>query len=347
MRLLPCQVRGTCGRETAEPMTAYRSFYAVLAVAAVLAGCRSSGTAFNPPQGIFLAHGLVVTDVSNDAVLTFPLGGSGTTAVAPSATLSGAATQLDQPEGFFVDRAHAHLWVANYSSGSAGTVTEYALSAHGDTAPLASIGGTTTTIQGPGGIYVDGHGNVYVGDYEAGNVDVFDAGATGDVAPTRQITGISAPSGVWLDSSGDLWVGEAEAGELLEFAPNASGAATPKATITSTALSFTMGVFIDAHQNVWAVDCTGTGATPNVLEFAAGSTGSGVTPTVDISGSNTGLTCPNGVVVDSSGNIYVADYGAAAVYEFAAGANGNVAPIRTIPAGSTTTLAKPLGVIVY
>jgi sugar lactone lactonase YvrE len=76
-------------------------------------------------------------------------------------------------------------------------------------------------------------------------------------------------------------------------------------------------------------------------------TGSGVTATVDIVGSNTGLSCPNGVVVDSSGNIYVADYGAPAVYVFSAGANGNVAPTQTIPANGTTTLAKPIGIIVH
>lgn len=313
----------------------------VLVTLAVLAGCRSTGTAYNPPTGILSGHGIVVSDVVNNAILRFPLTGNGSN-TAPTSALSGASTQLDQPEGSFLDKAHGHIWVGNYTSGSNGTLTEYAMNASGNVAPIATLGGTTTTLEGPGGIYVDASGTIYVADYRSGTLDVFAAGATGDVAPIRQITGLDDPSGVWLDSSGNIWVGSPYSEEIFEFANNASGAATPLATITSSSLAEVMGVYIDKNENVWAANCNG-----GVVEFAHGVTGSGVTPTVDIAGSNTGFSCPNGVVVDSSGNIYVADYGAPAVYVFSAGANGNVAPTQTIPANATTTLAKPIGVIVY
>jgi sugar lactone lactonase YvrE len=323
-------------------------FCAIAALTAtVLVACRSTGTAFNPPGGIStLDHAIVVADVVNNAIDMYPLTANGSSA-APSAQITGTSTNLDQPEGVFVDKAHNALWVGNYTSGSNGTVTEYALSANGNATPLKTIGGATTTIEGPGGIYVDSSGTLYVADYEASTIDVFAASANGDVAPTRQITGVPEASGLWLDSSGDIWVGEAEDGTILEFANSANGAATPLATITSSALSAVMGVFIDSHQNVWAADCTALGSTPNVVEFAHGTTGTGLTPTVDIAGTNTGFDCPNGVVLDSSGNIYVGDYGSAAVDVFTSGANGNVAPVQTIPAGVTTTLAKPIGVVVY
>ncbi len=44
---------------------------------------------------------------------------------------------------------------------------------------------------------------------------------------------------------------------------------------------------------------------------------------------------PNGVGLDSSGNIYVADPAAEAVFEFAASASGDSTPIRTIASGVT------------
>ncbi|MGH7738236.1 MAG: hypothetical protein ACREMP_10300 [Candidatus Tyrphobacter sp.] len=325
-------------------MKELRFIVSILAAAAVLAACKSTGTAFNPPGGssIIFGHGILVSDVVNNQILTFPLDANGASAM-PSATLSGAATSLDQPEGIFVDRHDGTIWVGNYTSGTSGTITEYAFDARGNAAPMKTIGGPATTIAGPGGIYVDSSGTLYVADFQTGDIDVFAAGASGNVAPTRQITGLGVLSGLWLDASGNIWVGSPGQSAILEFANNTSGAATPIATIKSPDLGEVIGVYIDGHQNVWAANCD----TKNVVEFAAGSTGSSVTPTVDISGSNTGFTCPNGIVVDSSGKIYVGDYGAASVYVFAPGTNGNVAPTQTIPANATTTLGKPIGVIVY
>ena len=49
-------------------------------------------------------------------------------------------------------------------------------------------------------------------------------------------------------------------------------------------------------------------------------------PLVTISGSNTGLSYPEGIALDSSNNIYVADNSANSVFVYPAGSNGNVAP---------------------
>ena len=77
-----------------------------------------------------------------------------------------------------------------------------------------------------------------------------------------------------------------------------------------------------------------------LLAFAPGASGNAA-PEADITGSNTGLESPEGVAIDSSGNIWVADPAAEAVYEFAAGANGNVAPIDTLAGPSTGILGVP------
>jgi hypothetical protein len=73
---------------------------------------------------------------------------------------------------------------------------------------------------------------------------------------------------------------------------------------------------------------------PNVLVFAAGSSGN-ATPSRVIAGANTMISFPAGVAVDASGYIYVADANAAAVLVFAPGATGNVAPVQVISGSNT------------
>ncbi|HEX5275351.1 MAG TPA: hypothetical protein VFW34_08745 [Candidatus Rubrimentiphilum sp.] len=66
-------------------------------------------------------------------------------------------------------------------------------------------------------------------------------------------------------------------------------------------------------------------------------------PSLQITGSNTTLIGPTAVARDSSGNIYVADFDAAAIDVFAAGANGNVTPLHRI-SGSQTGISGLEGI---
>ncbi len=68
-------------------------------------------------------------------------------------------------------------------------------------------------------------------------------------------------------------------------------------------------------------------------------------PIAAIGGSNTGLSYPQGIAVDSKGKIYVADENTARVFVYAAGSTGNVAPIAII-GGGNTGLSYPEGVAV-
>jgi hypothetical protein len=330
--------------EEVSPMSTRRVFF-VLAVIALLAGCKSSGAAYNPPVSLAPYSNILVSEAGDNTVYTFPLSANGS--VAPTATLSGGTTQLNQPEGLFADRAHRTLWAGNYAGGSGGTVTEYSLNG-GSGAPIKSIGGATTTLHGPGGIYVDGSGKLYVGDFTNAAVDVFAAGANGDVAPARQIsgatTGLTRPTGLWLDSNGDMWVGNVTTGgttgSVLEFSPNATGDVAPIASLTLPARTYPYGIFVDSHQNVWIADPY-NGA---VLEYAAGTTAA---PARTI----TGVYEANGVFVDSSGKIYVTNYtnstNQTAVYVFAANASGAATPIQQIPVNATTQIGDVIGIVLY
>jgi hypothetical protein len=72
--------------------------------------------------------------------------------------------------------------------------------------------------------------------------------------------------------------------------------------------------------------------------FASGAAGRKLLGT--ITGAATQLSYPEGVVLDSSGNLFVANSSASTITEYAPGAGGNVAPIASI-AGSATGLDNP------
>ena len=87
-------------------------------------------------------------------------------------------------------------------------------------------------------------------------------------------------------------------------------------------------LILDASGNIY-VPNYGYVNDNSVTVYAAGATGN-VAPTQTISGSNTGLSNPVGVALDSSANINVTSSSSDSVLIYAAGANGNVQPIRTI-----------------
>src|ERR1700722_1742794 len=61
---------------------------------------------------------------------------------------------------------------------------------------------------------------------------------------------------------------------------------------------------------------------PSVLIYPVGSNGN-VAPSSAIVGPNTGITSPNGIVVDGSGEVFVVDTGTNSILGFPAGAVGN------------------------
>lgn len=84
-------------------------------------------------------------DASGGTIRRFPVGASGD--VAPTSTLSGNATLLDEPGGLRVSQSE--LFVANIGGDS---VTVYPSNATGNTAPTRRIFGNSTLLSAPFGI---------------------------------------------------------------------------------------------------------------------------------------------------------------------------------------------------
>src|SRR5436853_73429 len=84
------------------------------------------------------------------------------------------------------------------------SVTAYAPGSNGNSAPIATISGGNTGINGPNGVAVESDGTIVVSNSGNSSITFYAAGANGNVAPIRTIagnnTGLATPRQLTLDS---------------------------------------------------------------------------------------------------------------------------------------------------
>jgi sugar lactone lactonase YvrE len=162
---------------------------------------------------------------------------------APVRTLEGRNTELVSATAVALD-AVGDLYVADkvYASGlnaygpDLGAVRVYRPGAQGNEAPVRTITGGYTKLNGPGGLAIDSKGNVYVPNRwgaGTGSVTIYGPEADGDVRPLRMIagpaTGLQSPAAVALGQRDTLYV--LNAGSVTVYAPGVRGNAVPVRTI--------------------------------------------------------------------------------------------------------------------
>ncbi len=191
-------------------------------------------------------------------------------------------------------------------------------------------------------------------NYGKGTIAIFAQDATGNVAPLENIGGhkIPAAGGIAVGSDHEVYGDDGQnnassPGMVLVWAAGTYGKVKPARTISgsSTGLDWPANLTVDQSGKVFVANSDNGGSSPSITVYAAGASGN-ATPMQTIGGSNTGLSSPYGVALDSSENVYVANCGSSpyedegSITVYAAGANGNVAPIASI-SGSQTFLACP------
>jgi sugar lactone lactonase YvrE len=211
------------------------------------------------------------------------------------------------------------------------------------TTNIANTSINASTLSGPFGTAVDSSGNLYIADTANNRVLYYAAGSTtatrvygqggNFTLGTVNNGGISAnslygPSGVALDSGGNLYISDSSNNRVLYY-PSGSTTATRvygqggsftsnsanNGGISANSLNAQIGLALDSGDNLYVADSSNN----RVLYYPSGSTtatrvygqlGSFISNIVNIAGlGNATLSSPTGVAVDSSGNVYVADYG--------------------------------------
>lgn len=133
-------------------------------------------------------------------------------------------------------------------------------------------------------------------------------------------------------------------GSILQFALSVNGALTPVATLTPPTGFTVTAVATDTASQIYVGGYLGTyGATPEILVYPAGSSGT-ATPSRTILSLSNDFYVVNSMVVDATGQLYVGS-NSPGVAIFSPTATGAATPTRLIT-GSATVLNNVLGVAV-
>ena len=144
--------------------------------------------------------------------------------------------------------------VANSTNNS---ITVYARTVSGNIAPLRTLAGPGTLLNGPTGLYMDlVHDELLVANYGNNSITVYARTANGDTAPLRVLAGsapgLSQPLGLVVDQMDDeLLVANYGNNSITVYARTASGDTAPLRTLAgpATLLSGPAGLILDAVRN--------------------------------------------------------------------------------------------------
>ena len=161
-----------------------------------------------------------------------------------SETLAGPKTAFCSLSGLAIG-PRGDLYVAGHFFGHpCGAAIEiFARGAHGNVSPIAAIHGSRADIHNPTGIGFDAQGRLYVTEENkdpsgSGDVKVFAAGVSGNVAPMAIISGSNTqlgrtPFGVAVDTKGDIFVAQGlpNGDQIFKYPANANGNVSPIACL--------------------------------------------------------------------------------------------------------------------
>ncbi|MEI6232740.1 MAG: PKD domain-containing protein [Planctomycetota bacterium] len=318
---------------------------------------------FNYPIGIAVdsAGTVYVGDSTNHTIRKITAAGvvttlAGTAGTSGTTDATGTAAKFNSPQGLSVDTSGT-VYVADCFNHAirkitaAGVVTTVAGKA--GTLGYANGTGTAATFYYPSGLHVDNGGTIYVADSNnlvirkitSTNVVTTFAGTAffGGTDGAGIVATFSYPSDIAGDSFGNLYVSDSGNNTIRKItsaavvstvagAPSTIGSANGSGT--SAYFYYPQGIATDTAGNFYVSD-TANHAIRKVTPAGVVSTLAGLAGTfgtLDGTGTNALFDYPQGLALDSTGNVFVADY-----------YNHTIRKIT--PAGVVTTFAGTAGTL--
>jgi sugar lactone lactonase YvrE len=310
-------------------------------------GGPATSAALNGPEGVFVdAMGnIFIADTQNSVIreVTASNGNIVTVAGTGVAGYSGdgaiaTSAQLYDPFGVFVDSAE-NIFIADSDNAAirevvAGTIQTVAgngtvcpdpTTPCGDGAPA-----TSAQLGFPEGVFVDAAGNIFIADTDDSRIRVVNPGTA-----QIEISGVQIPASDIQTVAGVSY--DAGEGATCKFTGDTGPA-------TSAYLCQPDGVFVDGSGNIFIAD-TDNFAIREVATNGAISTVAGTLGTAGYSGDKAAATSaelnyPSGVVVNASGDIFIADTDNFVIREVTAGT------IQTIIGNNTLAYSGDSGLAV-
>jgi len=223
--------------------------------------------AVDPAGQIYVAIEVVDIDSQPAGILIYPPGSNGN--VAPSATIGGVESEIQNPWGIAID-LQGDILVAEAATDKKGRLLIFPAGTQGEAKPRFVLEGTDERLIAPTAIAVDSGGIIYVANGEGHTMDgagisVFRAAPPNSSAPTlvASIKGLKTGlmddpvaliSGIAIDSRRNIYVTvpatrHNPVNRIVVFAAGSDGEVVPRAVIVgpSTKLSGPSGIAIGPY----------------------------------------------------------------------------------------------------
>jgi hypothetical protein len=265
--------------------------------------------------------------------------GNGTQGFSGDGGLATSA-ELYYPAGVFVD-ASGNMFIVDYGNNrirevAASTGNIYTVAGDG-TPGFSGDGGLATSaeLHSPGGVFVDGAGNIFIADSFNSRIREVVA-STGDIKTvagngTPGFSGdgalataaeLNVPEALFVDAAGDIFIADYDNQRIREVVPSTGdiktvagngslGFSGDGGAATSAELSDPEAVFVDAAGNVFIADAGNSRirevvASTGDIKTVAGNGTSGFSGDSGLA-TNAELNVPEGVFVDAAGDVFIAD----------------------------------------
>jgi sugar lactone lactonase YvrE len=289
----PGKITGAVQFDTASGAlaTTYLSGNGEGAALTVDPGTQTSLSSFTTPSAVAVDAGgdVFVADSEKNTVTELPAGGG--TAV----TLGSG---LNAPQGLALDPA-GDLFIAD--TGNDRVVEIPMVSGSLSTAAQAVV---ASSLSAPMGVATDLAGNVLIANSGAGNVLELpnQGGVIGMLSPFAIGSGLKKPTAIAVDANGNIFIADETAADVVELTPTGQ-----QSTVLAN-ISQIVGLAVDANDDLFLTQS----GIMSVTKIAMVSGAYATNATVAL---GTGLSGPQGIAIDTAGDLFIADPAGAAAYE--------------------------------